>query len=63
MNELVWEARELWVLIQAASVGHPLAVACWFEYADRDLEYSEWENSFTWRRPTSIALRTDGGGE
>jgi hypothetical protein len=51
MNELVWEAHELWVLIQAASVGHPLAVACWFEYADRDLEYSEWENALTWLLP------------
>jgi hypothetical protein len=51
MNELVWEAHELWILIQAASVGHPLAVACWFEYADRDLEYAEWENTFTWLIP------------
>jgi hypothetical protein len=51
MNELVWKAHELWVLIQAASVGHPLAVACWFEYADRDLEYAEWENTFTWLLP------------
>jgi Apea-like HEPN len=51
MNQLVWEAHELWVLIQAASVGHPLAVACWFEYADRDLEYSEWENTFSWLLP------------
>jgi hypothetical protein len=51
MNELVWQAHALWVLIQAASVGHPLVVACWFEYADRDLEYSEWENTFTWLLP------------
>ncbi len=51
MNDLVWEAHDLWILIQAASVGHPLAVACWFEYADRDLEYAEWENTFTWLIP------------
>jgi hypothetical protein len=51
MNELEWEAHELWVLIQAASVGHPLAVACWFEYADSDLEYSEWDNTFRWLLP------------
>jgi hypothetical protein len=51
MNELVWQAHVLWILVQAASVGHPLAVACWFEYADRDLEYAEWDNTFTWLIP------------
>ncbi len=51
MNELVWEAHVLWILVQAASVGHPLAVAVWFEYADRDLEYAELENTFTWLIP------------
>jgi hypothetical protein len=51
MRQLVWEAHELSVLIQAACVGHPLAVACWFEYADQDLEYSEWENTFSWLLP------------
>ncbi len=51
MAELECHAHELWVLIQAASVGHPLAVACWFEYAERDFEFSEWENTFTWLLP------------
>jgi len=51
MNALIAKAHELCVLIQAASLGQPLAVACWFEYADRELEYSEWENTFTWLLP------------
>jgi len=51
MAELESKAHELSVLIQAASIGHPLAFASWFEYADRDLEFSEWENTFTWFLP------------
>jgi hypothetical protein len=51
MNELIRTIQELSVLIQAACLGSPLAVACWFEYADRELEYSEWENTFTWLLP------------
>lgn len=51
MNKLVRKAQELSVLIQAACLGSPLAVACWFEYADRELEFSEWENTFTWLLP------------
>jgi hypothetical protein len=48
---LVWKAHELGALIQASSVGHPLALAYWFEYGDRDLEYAEWENTLTWLLP------------
>jgi hypothetical protein len=51
MQHLVWKAHELSILIQGACVGHPLAAACWFEYADRELEYAEWENTFTWLLP------------
>jgi hypothetical protein len=51
MDELVRKLQELSVLMQAACIGSPLAVACWFEYADRELEFSEWENSFTWLLP------------
>jgi hypothetical protein len=51
MNALVWKADELGILIQASSIGHPLALAYWFEYADRDLEYAEWENTLTWLLP------------
>jgi hypothetical protein len=51
MNDLVEAAHELGVLIQAACVGYPLAIACWFECADRDLEYAEWENMYDWLLP------------
>ena len=45
------EARELWVLIESASIGHPLAIGCWFEYADRDLDIAEWQNAIAWILP------------
>jgi Apea-like HEPN len=51
MNDLVWRLHELSIVAQAACVGQPLAVAAWFEYADRDLEFSEWENTYTWLLP------------
>ncbi|WP_439360090.1 hypothetical protein [Bradyrhizobium sp. DASA03007] len=51
MNEMVWKVETLSVLAQASAVGHPIAVACWFEYADTELEWAEWENSLTWLLP------------
>jgi hypothetical protein len=51
MNELIWRVHEFSIVAQAACVGQPLAVAAWFEYADRDLEFSEWENTYTWLLP------------
>jgi Apea-like HEPN len=51
LQQLVWNAHELSILIQGACVGRPLAAACWFEYADREFEYTEWENEFTWLLP------------
>jgi hypothetical protein len=48
MDESIWRVHELSILIQAACIGHPIAVACWFEYADTELEYAEWENGCTW---------------
>ena len=51
MDELIRKIQELSVLIQAACLGSPLAVACWFEYADRELEFAEWENAVTWLLP------------
>ncbi|WOH53101.1 HEPN domain-containing protein [Bradyrhizobium sp. sBnM-33] len=51
MDELIWKAHEFFILAQAACIGHPLAVACWFEYADSELEYAEWENDCTWLLP------------
>jgi len=49
--QLEYETRDLWVIIEAASVGHPLAIGCWFEYADRDLDLAEWQNTITWILP------------
>jgi Apea-like HEPN len=49
--ELEQEASDFWTLVEAASVGHPLAIGCWFEWADRDLEFSEWENTINWILP------------
>jgi hypothetical protein len=51
LAELEQEARDFWALVEAASVGHPLAIGCWFEWADRDLEFSEWENTINWLLP------------
>ena len=51
MNDMILKVQKLSVLIQAACIGSPLAVACWFEYADRELEFSEGENTFTWLLP------------
>ena len=51
INELQFEARDLWLFIEAALVGHPLAIGCWFEYADQDLDVNQWENSLAWLLP------------
>lgn len=45
INELQFEARDLWLFIEAVSVGHPLAIGCWFEYADQDLDVNQWVHS------------------
>jgi hypothetical protein len=51
MNDLEERLNDLVVILQAATVGRPIAVACWFEYLDHDLEYAEWENAFSWFLP------------
>lgn len=51
ISDLQFEARDLWLFIEAASVGHPLAIGCWFEYADQDLDINGWENSLAWILP------------
>ena len=51
IEQLEMEARDFWVLIQAAAVGNPLVIGCWFEYADRELEFAEWENTLRWILP------------
>jgi hypothetical protein len=54
LEKLVKEAEALWVLLEAACVGHPLAFAYWFEYADRDLDLASWENSASWGLPEIV---------
>lgn len=51
MNGAMRKFDELSILLQASCIGTPVAVACWFEYADRELEWAEWENSLTWLLP------------
>jgi hypothetical protein len=51
ISELQYEARDLWLFLEAASVGHPLAIACWFEYADEDLDVNGWDNQLAWLLP------------
>jgi hypothetical protein len=51
LDEATWNAHEFIVLAQAACVGQPLAVACWFEYADSELDYAESDNDYTWLLP------------
>lgn len=53
--EGIWsEASEIWTLIQAVSVGHPLAIGYWFEYLDQDLDLSAWDNTLSWSLPEVI---------
>jgi hypothetical protein len=45
------EAMSFWIVLEAASVGRPLAFGYWFEYDDEDLDLSASENSLTWTFP------------
>lgn len=51
MNGAMKEIDDFSVLLQASCIGNPVAAACWFEYADKELECAEWENSLTWLLP------------
>jgi hypothetical protein len=44
-------ARDFWLFLEAASVGHTLAIGCWFEYDDQSLDFNQWQNSITWILP------------
>jgi hypothetical protein len=51
IERLEREARELWTLLEAISIGHPLAFGYWFDYADRDLDFSSFDNTIVWSLP------------
>ena len=51
MNDVEEGLNDVAVILQGAALGQPIAVACWFEYLDHDLEYSEWESAFSWLLP------------
>jgi hypothetical protein len=51
MNDLEERLNDVVVLLQATTAGRPVVAASWFEYLDHDLEYAEWENSFSWLLP------------
>ena len=51
INELQRAARDFWLFMQAAIVGHPLAIAYWFEYEDNSLDFNQWQNSLSWLLP------------
>jgi len=50
-DRLQSEALDFWVVLEAASVGYPLAFGYWFEYVDEDLDISAWENALSWTFP------------
>jgi hypothetical protein len=49
--EIEQELRDLSFFIEGASIGHPLAIGSWFEYADQDLDFNNWQNSLAWHLP------------
>jgi hypothetical protein len=51
ISDLQMKARDLWLFLEAASIGHPVAIGCWFEYADQDLDINGWDNHLAWLLP------------
>lgn len=51
IDALQKEARDFWEVVGAASIGHPLAIGCWFEYVDDDLDVEGWQNPIAWILP------------
>ena len=51
ITEAEYAARDLWLFMQAALVGHPVAIACWFEYEDDTLDFNNWQNNLAWILP------------
>ena len=51
INKMQMEVHDIWTIIQSVTVGQPLAIGCWFEYADSDLDLAGWQNSLAWVLP------------
>lgn len=47
-------AKEFWSFIQAATTGRPLALCTWLDYANRELEFSEWDKWPDWILPEIV---------
>lgn len=45
------EARDYCTFVEATLIGHPLAVGCFFEYTDQELDLQNWQNTITWLLP------------
>jgi len=45
------DAKEYWTVMQAASIGQPLAISHWFGYEDRGLALDEWKMRDLWWLP------------
>ncbi|RXH12346.1 hypothetical protein EAS56_17715 [Bradyrhizobium guangzhouense] len=50
-DRLQHEAMAYWIVLEAASVGSPLAFGYWFEYEDEEIDIAVWENWLTWTFP------------
>jgi hypothetical protein len=51
VSDLQYEARDFWLIIEAACVGHPTAMGSWFEYVDEELDVNGWESQLAWLLP------------
>ncbi len=51
VEDVTAEALEYWTVLQAASVGHPLAISYWMGYEDRSLLLEEWKVGESWSLP------------
>ena len=66
ISELQKDARDFWLLVQAASVGRTLAICSWFEYEDESLDFNNWQNSLAWILPEiqpRISMSTEVTGK
>lgn len=50
-SELEEKLNDTALILQAATVGRPIAVAYWFEFLDDDLDFARWDNILFWHLP------------